>query len=360
MTDARKRQVTLTDVGRLAGVSRVVAGHVINGSNGNSRVSPATADRVWLAARKLGYSPDYAAQALRGVRTRTFGLLVASAGDPLTAFLVQYLSSESAKIGCQTLVCNVFGRGPMGPRQFEYWIEELARRRVDGVFCAVHNWFPRDRSLLLKRHPNTVFYEDPDVPGAAYVGVDREAATRLAVRHLAGVGRRRIALGVMTASRPTHLARRRGYEEELRVQGLPVAEDLIFTGEQYGVTFPVHNRASRRWEFATARMDCLIDQLVRDQGADAIVAHDDYWAAALVKRLRLRGLSVPADVAIVGYLNHYLADWVDPALTTIDPRHRVAARLMVRMLEKSIGGEKLPKDARALVIAPRLIVRESA
>ena len=57
--------------------------------------------------------------------------------------------------------------------------------------------------LLLKHHPNTVFYEDPGMEGAAYVAVDREQAVRLAVRRLAGQGRRRIGLAVTPAAPDT-------------------------------------------------------------------------------------------------------------------------------------------------------------
>ncbi len=350
---------TLTQIARLTGVSRWVAGQVINGGRGNSRVSASVADRIRQTALELGYQPNPAARVLRGERSHIFGLLVASAGDPLTSFLVQYLNMEAVKVGRQTLISNTMGRGQIGQRQFDYYAEEYARQRVDGIFCLVHCWLPRDRRRLLNQHPNTVFFESPDIPGAVYVTIDREEATRLAVRHLIGRGRRRIGLAVMTASRPACLARRSGYALELAAYGLPIVERLIFTGQEHGIDFARHNRLTRQWEFPIERMDRAIDLLVGEQKADAILAHDDYWAAALIKRMRRRGLRVPDDVAVVGYLNHYLTDWTDPALTTVDPRHRVAARVMVRMLETMAAGGTLPENGRVVKIRPRLIVRES-
>jgi DNA-binding LacI/PurR family transcriptional regulator len=206
-------------------------------------------------------------------------------------------------------------------------------------------------------HPNVVFLESPGVPGTSCVTIDREEAARLAVGHLLARGRKRIGLAVMTDTRPACRARRRGYEAELAAHGLAPDERLLFVGESQGIRYAAHNRITRKWEFPVERMDRLIEALVDGQQADAIVTPDDYWAAALIRRMRQRGIRVPDQVAVVGYLNHYLADWIDPPLTTVDPRHRVAARVMVRLLESMIQGNAgQPAEVK---IRPRLIVRES-
>ena len=355
----RRKAATISEVARLAGVSRWVAGHVLNQGSGNSRVRPDTAARIQDAAQRLNYRPNHAAMSLRGKRSRTFGVLVASAGDPLRSFLVQYLDAEAVKVGCHTLIGNTIGNPTVGPNQFDYLVEEFARRRVDGVLCAVHHWFEGDRLELVARHPNTIFYEDPAVSDAPHVAVDRQEAVRLAVRHLLERGRRRIGLAVMTLSRANHRERCDGYRKELQAHGLDADDRLIFNGEPTGPIFARCNEDASKWEFPVASMDAVIDRLVGDAGADAIIAHDDFWAAALLKRLRSRGISVPRQVAVVGYLNHYLADWTDPALTTIDLCHAMAAKRMIEILEKMIVNGPLPEE-RIVRIQPRLIERESA
>jgi DNA-binding LacI/PurR family transcriptional regulator len=356
----RHKRPTLSDVAQAAGVSRWVAGRVLNGGDSNIRCSKATELRIRQTARRLDYHPNLAARQLRGKRSYTLGLLVASAGDPLRSFLVQYLDAEAVKIGCHTLIANTIGNPAVGPDQFDHYVEEFDRRGVDGVFCAVHNWWPGDRAALVARHPKTVFYEDPGIPGAAHVAADRAEAARLAVRHLAGRGRRRIGLALMDSSRPGDVARRRGYEEELAAHRLALDERLIFDGRPHGAAYPWCNESTGKWEFPFVVIDRAVDALVRDGGADAIVAHDDFWAAALIKRIRARAVRVPQDVAVVGYLNHYLADWTDPALTTIDLCHERAARRMVEMLEHMIREGPLAEDERAVQIRPRLVLRESA
>ncbi|MCP4377352.1 MAG: LacI family transcriptional regulator, partial [bacterium] len=114
----RKRQVRLVDVAQAAGVSRWVAGQVLNGGDGNSRASAEAEVRIRQVADELGYRPNHAAQLLHGKRSNMFGVLVASAGDPLRSFLVQFLDLEAVKIGCHSLIGNTISRSSLGPDQF--------------------------------------------------------------------------------------------------------------------------------------------------------------------------------------------------------------------------------------------------
>ena len=357
-----RRLATLVDVAREAGVTRWIAGAVLNGGEGNSRCGPDTAERIRAAAASLGYRVNPVARQLTGKRSRSYGVLVASAGDPLVAFLVQELEVELARVGCQTLTGNTFEGWERVDLGFTARLDEFQSRGVDGVFCLVHRWWPGDRAMLLERFPTTVFYEDPEIDGARFVAPDRRACGRLAVEHLAATGRRRIGLALMTLSRPTHRARLTGHVEALVAAGLEAAAPPDFDASRFGPAFPLHSPATLRWEYPTAIVDHCIEALVHDGRADAIVAHDDFFAAVLRKRLRAGGIRVPDDVAVVGSLNHYLADWVDPALTTIDLAQAAAAKVMVEMAEGLIEGRE---DASAvgpqhMLIQPRLVVRESA
>ena len=359
---ASKRAATLTDVAREAGVTRWIAGAILNGGDGNSRCGPETAERIRAAAARLRYRVNPVARQLTGKRSRTYGLLVASAGDPLVSFLVQDLHAEAVRHECQVLIANTVGNEAIGPNQFDATVSEFARRGVDGVLCAVHHWWPGDRRALLERFPATIFYEDPGIDGACFVAPDRHACGRMAVEHLAATGRRRIGLALMTLSRPTHRQRLAGHMEALAAAGLEAAAPPVFDASRFGAAFPVHDPATRLWDYPAEIVDHCIDEVVSAGKADAIVAHDDFFAAVLLRRLRARGIRVPDDVAVLGYLNHYLADWVDPPLTTIDLDQAAAAKAMVEMVERLVepGGEAAAAGPTSVVIQPRLVVRESA
>lgn len=359
-TDKADSRIRLADIAKAAGVSRGVVGRVLNGGKGNSRVAEATAKRILEIARHMKYQPNVAAQQLKGMRTHMFGTLVASAGDPLRSFLVQHLDTEAVKSGYHTMIGNTIGSDTVGPNQFDYYVDELSRRAVDGVFCAIHNWFEGDRKALTERHPNTVFFEDPGVRGAHVVKANRYIAARLATRHLLERGRRRIALIVSDLKKPTCQDRLRGFRDEHEAYGKQAQDGLVFNAAEHGKAFAWHNPELLTWQFPEEVVDLAIDELVRDAGADALVCNDDFWAATVLRRLHARGVSVPAHVAVVGYLNHYLADWTDPPLTTIDTRQDLAAERMLKMMEHLVMQGPLPEEDRVVEITPRLVVRGSS
>lgn len=354
----RPRRVRLVDIAEHVGMSRRAVSAVLLGTGGTRvGVSAEKAEKIREVAAQMGYRPNFAARQLVGKRSHTYGLLVASAGDPLRSFLIQHLDSEAVGHGIRTLIGNTV----VGDGQFEKSVELFANSGVDGVICAVHSWIPGDRQALLKAHPCTVFYEDPGIPGAVYVTVDREDAIQQAVAHLAERGRKRIGLALMGRSRFTQQQRIAGYQRGLSEHGLKEDPALIFSGEEeHGLVFAYHQADTLTWTFDESVITHLIDQVIIGQKADAIIAYDDYWAAALIKLLRRRGISVPGDVAVVGYLNHYLADFTDPPLTTIDQSHEAAAQKLVVALEEMITEQTVPGDLRRVMIKPRLIVRESS
>lgn len=352
-----RARVRLVDIAQQAGVSVSVVGSVLNGGRGNSRVAQATAERILALAKQLNYRPSPTAQQLRGKRSNVFGLLVASAGDPLTSYLVEHLDEEIVKHGCQTLIGNT----AIAPDRFEACVDEFVTRGVDGIFCIVHSIFSGDRAKLLSRCPNTVFYCDPGVPSAAVVEVDQVAAGRLSAEHLLNSGRKKLGFAILDPAASYGAARIKGIKAALTAAGASHDSVAIYKGRR-GSAGPI--RPDERvllWQTPAEVLDDVIDRLVLHERCEAIIAHNDFLASALLKQLRRRNIHVPRDVAIVGYLNHYLCEHVDPPLTTIDLRHHDAARAMVQMMEQLMDEtESQPPDPRHALVRPSIVVRESA
>lgn len=353
----RPKRVRLVDIAEKVGVSRRSVSAVLLGTGG-SRVSVGEekAKEIQRVAESMGYQPNLAARQLVGKRSHTFGLLVASAGDPLRSFLIQHLDEEAAAHGNRTLIGNTV----VAPDRFDKNVQLFTNSGVDGVLCAVHNWLPGDRLALLTQHPCTVFYEDPGIRDACFVSVDRAGAIHQATRHLIERGRQRIGLALTAKSKRSQKDRLRGYKQALSESSLKYEPELVFyASPKHKDAYARHDVDSLKWSFPEAVIDDLIQRIVIDQSADAIIAQDDYWAATLIKRLHRSGIRVPDDISIVGYLNHYLTDFTAPALTTIDLNHMAAAKEMVSMLEKMISGDSLPLEQRQVLVQPKLIQRES-
>ncbi len=355
----KKKFATLSDIAKVAGVSVSVAGAVVNGSRkGNSRASEATRQSILAAARDLGYKPLQAARQLRGSLTNTYGILVASAGDPLRSFLIEHLDMGAVSIGHHTVICNTKDEDGHGDR-FLSEAESLKHRRVDGVFCAVLPWWPGDREALLELHPNTVFFEDPGIPGAAVVAPDRGQAVSLGLRHLFDRGRRSIGLLVQNKSSATGRARTEAFEDECRILGIPFRSDLIFDADQREIDCGHYDGATGTWSFPVEVAEAAVEHLVVKGKADAILAHNDFWASVCLRNLRARGLRVPDQVAVIGYLNHYLADWTDPPLSSISPGYLASAQAMIKTMRELIDGEGGDEVRSPIMIEPRFVQRAS-
>lgn len=344
---------TLTDVAQRAGVSRVVAGHVLNGGKGNTRVGLNTIARVLAAAADLGYRPDHAAMILRGKRSMTYGLLVDSAGDPLRSFLVQHVDEQAARRGCHLLIGNT----TIGPDAFERNLADFRQRRVDGVVCAMYRFAPEQHASLLAAFPDTVFYDDAEVEPTA-IAPDHAAAARLAVGHLREIGCLRIGAAMLSSPDGAIRDRLEGFRQALREHGCGDGPRREFQGAV--------SRRHFAWDSPPEAVDELVDQaiaeLVQRDGADGLVVQNDFWASVFLRRLRVHGFEVPRQVAVIGYLNHYLAEWTDPALSSIDPGHAAAAAMLVDELERRIaakGDGAAPAAPERQRVAPRLIARSS-
>jgi LacI family transcriptional regulator len=351
------KAIRLVDIAKEAGVSVSVVGSVLNGGGGNTRVAQATAERIISLAKQLNYHASPTAQQLRGRRSNVFGLLVASAGDPLTSYLVEHLDEEVVNHNCQTLIGNT----AIAPGRFEACVDEFVRRGVDGIFCIVHSIFPGDRGRLLAHCPNTVFYCDPGLPNSTFVEVDQFAAGRVAADYLLSLGRRHLGFAILDPAVSFGKERVKGIKSVLAKYDSSHAEISIYKGARgsSGPTRP--NDRIVLWQTPDEVLNGIVEQLVVRDQVDALITHNDFLASALLKVLRKKGVRVPDDVAVVGYLNHYLCEYVDPPLTSLDLRHHEAAKALVQAAEKMVeDGPEEPRKGNRIAIEPTIIVRESA
>ena len=161
------------------------------------------------------------------------------------------------------------------------------------------------------------------------------------MRHLHGLGRRRIAF--LNGPRRTVPGAERwlGYADGLRRAGIARDESLLEIAEDFMVE-PGRRAAER---------------LLARTRPDAILCANDLLAAGALAALHSAGLDVPGDVALVGIDNSPLSEVTWPTLTSVDlgshERAHLAAELLLERIEGGGG------DARVVTVEPRLVVRGS-
>ncbi|MFE1438810.1 LacI family DNA-binding transcriptional regulator [Streptomyces sp. NPDC058739] len=342
MTESAPRP-TLEAVAERAGVSRATVSRVVNGGDG---VREPLVRRVRQAVEELGYVPNQAARSLVTRRHDAVAVVIAEPetrvfADPFFALQLRGISKELTAHDNQLVLLLTEGPEDHG-RVGRY----LAGGHVDGALVfSLHLDDPLP-GLIRGAGVPAVFGGRPgwgDAPGAGpgtvYVDSDNRGGARDAVRHLAGLGRTRIAHITGPLDQTSAADRLDGYRDTVGESdpGLIAAGDFTPGGGE---------RAMRE----------LLD---RRPDLDAVFAANDLSAAGALRVLRDRGRRVPEDVAVVGFDDMLpLAEQTDPPLTTVRQPIEEMGRLMARLLLRRLTGER--GTAAGTVLPTTLVRRASA
>ncbi len=294
----------ISDVAAAAGVSAATVSLVLN--NAQSRISPATRQRVREAAEAIGYTPNTVARGLRTQRTRTVGLISDQiATTPFAGRMLAGAQDIAREQGHLVFLVDTGG----DPAVEQEAIQALSAQQVDATVyaCMWHRVVEVPEGLP----PQAVFLDcRPEHGGYRSVVPDDRAGGAAAVGELVAAGHRRIAY-VDSSERPTLVAaelRRQGYLEVLAAAGIP-ADPMLYVEGEISV---------RGGQDATERLLSL----PADQRPTAIFCFNDRMAAGAYRAAHHRGLRIPQDLSIVGYDDQqFIAAEQDPPLTTIALPH---------------------------------------
>lgn len=335
-------QLTLEQIAELAGVSRSTVSRVVNDQpNVRERVR----EQVLQVIRDTGYQPHAAARSLVTRRTRIIALVIPEAVTTLfaTPFFAYFMSGV-------TETCNahryhlMLSLSSAATGQREMYQRVVRSGHVDGVIVASTRIDDPIIPMFLRDDVPFVHVGRHSDEQVNYVDVDNLAASRMAVEHLIRLGHQRIA----TITGPLNMVsgedRLKGYAQALKAHRMAMDESLVVEGD-----------------YTEGSGKAVMQQLLLLKPTPtAVFAASDAMAVGALKALREADLSVPHDVALVGYDDIPLASAVEPALTTVrQPMERLgslAADLLLSRLENS-QGEAAP--ANRIILPGQLVVRDS-
>jgi len=328
---------TIHDVARVAEVSISTASKALN-RKGSLR--PETRDRVLAVVKAIGYRPNELAQSLHSARSKTVGLITNDSFGRFSFPIFEALEETLADQGIAVFMCNATD-DPVRERQH---LDQLMRKRIDGLVVTARRADKRPAlSALVPGVPVVYVYSQADDPNTSCLVPDDEGGARLAVTHLVGQGRHRIAHISGPKRFEAVRLRQAGYRAALRAAGIAYDPSLHVNGE---------------WSESWGRS--AVAGLFDRAGAkpDALFCDNDQLARGASDALRERGIAVPKDVAIVGFDNwEVMALGARPPLSSVDMnlhalgREAGAALLAIMAGEPVTGIRRLPCS---------LIVRESS
>ncbi len=328
-------RVTISQVASLAGVSPTTVSHVLSG---NRIVGAATRATVEEAVRKLGYRPNIVARNLRTRRSHMIAVIVPDITNPFYSVLIRGLADAADGADYGTYVCNTDG---ILDREQKF-IEDVLDRGVDGVVMASVNVAPDDVFNPARFGPPVVSLgERIDHPETDTVAPDDEGGSHAATMHLIAKGARRVAM--ISGPAGSGEARVRGYRRALDESARTVDDTLIEHGDWTRVGGQTGMRSL----------------MTRDPRPDAVFCGNDLIAIGAMDTAGELGLSIPGDVALVGFDDVEAAALVRPALTTVrNPSYeagRSAGELLLSRMLGSYSG--MP---RTVMLPCPLVQRESA
>jgi LacI family transcriptional regulator len=323
----------------MAGLSRTTVSYVLNGRH-DVPIPERTRAKVLAVAEKLGYRPNGIARSLVQGKTSTIGAIVPALEVSSTGDTINGIEVESSRRGYRILLAYSHNDPDVEVQQARLLLEH----RVDGIICVVGY-----RSLAgtgrwvaeAIREQVACVIVDSSVPGVDvdYVTGDDRSGAFAATSHLIRLGHRRIAHLSGGGRGAPACERRDGYRAALRAASLTVDEQLIA-----GDSFEAGD--------AAAAMARLLDM---PEPPTAVFAADDVMAAAAVEVIHKRGLRVPQDMAVVGFNDSVLAQYLH--LTTVRLSGHDRGRLAIERLFARMRNPHLPREG--IIVPTQLVVRES-
>ncbi|MCX7967485.1 MAG: LacI family transcriptional regulator [Armatimonadetes bacterium] len=331
---------TLADVAKRAGVALSTVSAVLN-NRPDCFVSEETRQRILQAAEELGYRPNYLARSLAKGKTDTIGLVIYEVANPYFAYLADEVEKEVRQAGYQLLLCTNRDGMDIDDRSN---LELLSNQRVDGILLWASRYPAEGYTVPLpkkikSRIPMVVLgYHTKD--GTDYVSIDRAAGTYQATKHLIALGHRRIGyLAPPWGMNPEH-PKLDGILRALKEEGLPDPVLMLTQG---------HTRLDGRSAV----------QAIKEQNPfpTALICYNDLVAIGAYRGLRDLGLSVPEDIALVGFDGIEDGEYLDPPLTTVTVPVTALSQIAVHFLLNRISGEV--EEQQKEVVIPELLVRGS-
>ncbi|WP_420368453.1 LacI family DNA-binding transcriptional regulator [Curtobacterium sp. L1-20] len=328
--------VSVREVAALAGVS---LGTVSNVLNRPDKVAPPTVDRVQRAIAELGFVRNDQARQLRAGRSTTLGLVVLDAGNPFFSDVARGVEDAAAARGLAVLV----GNSDESTDREQTYIGLFEERRVAGLLITpAGDDLGRLERLRSQGTPVVLVDRQADTSGFPSVSVDDTLGGRIAVEHLAAIGRRRVAFvgGPFTIRQVAD--RHRGAVQAATAAGIgiEVVETTslsVLEGRRAGEALQARPAADR---------------------PDAVFAANDLLAVGLEQAFIMRGsVQVPGEVAIVGYDDIAFAEAAVVPLTSVRQPAQEMGRRALELLVEQADDPSAPGEQ--VEFAPELVVRAS-
>jgi LacI family transcriptional regulator len=342
---------TMRDVSRATGLSMFTVSRALSGAEG---VSDGSREQVLKVARELGYIPNRAAQELRRASRDSVAVITGSTSNSYYLDLMAGIQQALRPSNWTVVVGDVAVDGIYDARLEDRMIRRLIESRTAGVISTL-TLSSENTRLLAKWDIPLVFVDSAPPADAAdfpSVTTDNYNASLLVGQHLADHGYKDWVFLVYPAKWSTRFDRERGIRDAARLHGARV--DILES----------ENDAASAYTTLAAYLDSV------EKAPRVLIAGNNPLLLGALNLLRERGVSIPSQMALLGFDEFAWAPLIDPPLTVLNEHSeqigRLAATTLARIINGQVEAEKQGKPASPSYrpedkqqVAARLIVRKS-
>ncbi|AIE87563.1 repressor of galETK operon [Fimbriimonas ginsengisoli Gsoil 348] len=308
--------MTLRDVARSIGVSESTVSVVLNGTRSGTRVSATTRLSVIQAAEKLGYRPNAQARSLLTGRTNRIGIYSGrsrlTASGTFFADLLGGIFEGSGEVGMNTVV-HTSGSEP------DKLLDLVSDRAIDGLIIHARADDPIVPMLDELKVPTVAVVDAIDFLPS--VTADDVSGGQMQARHLASRGHRHVLYKQTAATAQSAITR---------------MEAFVESASAHGIRVTVHEGLDNVSPLTDRDLQVLTDG---DNRATALVGWNDWQAWAACAVLRERGMSIPGEVAVIGFDGFEFRDF---NITSIRAPWREVGGTAVSILSRLLSGDAVP------------------
>lgn len=336
----KSKEVTIYDIAKKL---KIAPSTVSRGLQDSQEIGKATKKKILEAAEKMGYRVNHYARSLRQRQTNTIGVMVHELNSNFITAVLAGIEKVTADTNYDLLIVH----------SSESYLKEVSNaknlyhKRVDGLIASLSFEtvdLDHFKPFAEKGVPVIFFDRVEQNEDSTVVIIDNAKCGYNATKHLIDQGCKRIVHITSSLNRNVYSERYKGYRKALADHHLKFQENMLIIGnlsEKAGV------EAANK----------ILEMKPRPDGA---FITNDFVAAVCMRTLKENGISIPDDIAIVGFNNDAIGKLIEPTLTTINYPGEDIGEIAARTLINHLSGVGNIHQTNTITVRSDLIVRKSS
>lgn len=336
----KSKEITIYDIATRLNISPAT---VSRGLQDHPGISKKTKKRIFDMVEEMGYRSNHFARNLRNQQTKTIGVLVHELNSNFITSVLAGIEKITTEAGYDIIIAH----------SSESYDKEAANaknlfhKRVDGLIASL-SFDTKDlahfKPFSDKNIP-VIFFDRVEQDGTnTVVIIDNAKCGYIATQHLIEQGCKRIVHVTSSLKRNVYSQRYKGYRDALFDHNIEFDEKMLIVSD-------LSEKAGEEAALQIMKMKPL---------PDGVFVTNDFVAAVCMRTLKEHGVSIPEDIAVVGFNNDSVGKLIEPALTTINYPGLDMGEITARNLINHLQGITNIHQTNTIIVRSELIVRKSS